>query len=92
MGSTERGDTVTMGMQGITVPGSRSEQRFNEVAGFPLEFASTVIVMRLRGAVDGAPVAQAITVDRNPVCSTCGRTNRAAHQFCSQCGTYLTLL
>ncbi len=68
MGSTERergGETVTMGMEGITVPGSRSEQRFTEAAGFPVEFASTVIVLRLRGVVDGAPIAEAVTVSHN---------------------------
>ena len=80
------------GAAGITVPGSASQQRFIAVSGFPLEKQSTVIVLRLRGEVAGQRVEQPVTVDRKPECSTCGKTNAALSQFCSQCGTALVLI
>lgn len=77
---------------GITVPGSESSQRFYSTSGFPLESNSQVIVLNLRGEVAGKPVAAPITVDRKPVCITCGKTNKAQDRFCGQCGTALELI
>lgn len=83
---------VEVERSGITVPGTESRQQFHSVSGFPLEHPSTVIVLRLRGQVEGEVVAEPITVSHKPECVTCGRQNRASHQFCSQCGTALAIL
>jgi hypothetical protein len=77
---------------GITVPGSAIEQKFTTVYGFVPETQSNVIVLKLVGRTETAPVIQAITVKTKPVCTTCGRTNKATSKFCTACGTSLTLL
>ena len=82
----ERGDA------GITVAGGLSEQQFQMVSGFPTEAQSTVVVLRLRGEVAGKPVTQPVTVASKPTCVTCGKTNRANHQFCDRCGTALVVI
>lgn len=77
---------------GITVPGSRSDQEFTTGEWFPVETASSVIVIRLRGAVGQRRVERPVTTDVKPKCPTCGRTNKATSCFCSQCGTSLELI
>lgn len=77
---------------GITVPGSESRQQFHHASGFQLESNSTVIVLRLRGEVGGVAVAEAVTVERKPVCSTCGKKNSVTSRFCDQCATALQLV
>lgn len=77
---------------GITVPGSESHQQFVNVAGFPLESQSTVIVLQLRGEVGGVVVATPITVQHKPTCTTCGKVNKAMNKYCVECGTALILI
>lgn len=77
---------------GITVPGSHSQQRFHSVSGFQLQEQKYVIVLKLVGCVKGAIIVNAVTVDRKPECSTCGKSNKGDAQFCSQCGTGLILV
>lgn len=95
----ERGNQMAsaQGMQsfneaGITVPGSESHQQFVNVAGFPLESQSTVIVLQLRGEIGGVAVASPVTVQHKPTCTTCGKVNKAVNRFCSECGTALVLI
>lgn len=86
-------NTATVGAMtdGITVPGSESRQQFHYVSGFPLEPQSTVIVLRLRGAIAGAPIETPVTVDLKPECSTCGKANKGDSQYCARCGTALVV-
>jgi hypothetical protein len=74
---------------GITVPGSKSDQRFHVSSGFELEPTSTVIVLRLRGHTGVAPVDAPVTVAWKPECETCGKVNDADNRFCSRCGAAL---
>jgi hypothetical protein len=83
---------MNMSDAGITVPGSESHQQFYRTSGFPLESNSSVIVLQLRGEVGGVQVAAPVTVEQKPVCSSCGKTNRATNRFCDQCGTGLVLI
>lgn len=76
---------------GITVAGSASYQQFRSVAGFPVESASHVLVLQLKGDLGGVPVPVPITVDTKKMCPTCGKTNSSLHTFCSQCGTGLVI-
>lgn len=77
---------------GITVPGSASNQQFQYVSGFELETTSTVIVLQLRGQIQGEPVYAPVTVEYKPQCPTCGRINKATSRYCSTCGTALQLI
>ena len=77
---------------GITVPGSKVQQTFTTTYGFRAEAQSHVIVLRLAGFVGNVQVTEAITVKHKPECITCGRKNKALSNFCTACGTALTLL
>lgn len=77
---------------GITVPGSKVEQKFHTVYGFQSEENSSVIILRLVGVVGEVEITKPITVAHKPTCITCGRVNKANSKFCTDCGTALTLL
>lgn len=76
---------------GITVPGSKVDQKFTSVYGFDAESTSTVIVLRLVGKIAEKIVEKAITVKVKPKCVTCGHLNKATNKFCSECGTAIQL-
>ena len=77
---------------GITVPGSKVEQKFHAVYGFNAETASHVIVLRMAGKIGAVEVAAPITVKAKQKCETCGKVNKATSKFCTDCGTALELL
>ena len=77
---------------GITVPGSKVEQKFHTVYGFKPEAQSHVIILRLVGAVGSVEVVEPVTVKTKQKCITCGHTNKHNAKFCSQCGTGLEIL
>jgi hypothetical protein len=77
---------------GITVPGSKVEQKFTTVYGFNAEAQSHVIVLRLAGKIGAVEVAAPVTVKSKQKCTTCGKVNKATSRFCTDCGTSLELL
>ena len=83
---------IPVGDIGITVPGSKVEQKFTPVFGFRSELNSHVIILRIVGMIGAVEVVAPITVKAKPKCSTCGKMNKATSAFCSGCGTSLTLL
>ena len=77
---------------GITVPGSKSTQKFTETTMGALEFEKHTIVLKLLGETpDNKPVMQPVTVKAKPKCVTCGRQNKAHAKFCVECGTALEI-
>lgn len=77
---------------GITVPGSKVDQKFTTVYGFKAETQSHVIILRIAGTVGEVEVVAPVTVKAKQKCVTCGHTNKASSKFCSSCGTALELL
>lgn len=78
---------------GITVPGSKCEQKFVTVSDFPLETEKHVMVFKLLGETpDNKPVKQAVTVKHKPKCTSCGKVNKANAKFCTECGTALEIV
>ncbi len=73
---------------GITVPGSRSEQKFSTTYVGALESTKHSMVFKLLG---GEAVKQAVTVKHKPKCVTCGKQNKATAKFCTECGTALEI-
>jgi hypothetical protein len=73
---------------GITVPGSRSDQKFSTTYVGALESAKHSMVFKLLG---GEAVKKAVTVKHKPKCVTCGKQNRATAKFCTECGTALEI-
>lgn len=73
---------------GITVPGSRSDQKFSTTYVGTLESTKHSMVFKLLG---GEAVKQAVTVKHKPRCITCGKQNKATARFCSECGTALEI-
>lgn len=77
---------------GITVPGSKSEQKFVTASWFATESEKHNIILKLLGETeDNKTIREPITVKSKPKCQTCGKQNKATAKFCSECGTALTI-
>ncbi len=82
---------MSLNDQGITVPGSESNQKFRWTEGFETG-PSEVIVLQLRGVVAGKKAVAAVTVKTKLRCSTCDKTQKSTEKFCGQCGTALEII
>lgn len=69
---------------GITVEGSKSNQKICESYIGELESVSNKIVFSLRGNVN-----ETIEVKTKIECKTCGKKNDSKYKFCPNCGTSL---
>ena len=77
---------------GITVPGSKSEQKFQTTTVGALDPTKHNIVLRIVGDLGhNKPVEKPITVKHKPKCVTCGKQNKHTAKFCSECGTALEI-
>lgn len=77
---------------GITVAGSKSEQKFNTVSSFACEPEKHNIILKLLGETpDNEAIRKPITVKAKPKCVTCGKQNKATAKFCNECGTALEI-
>ena len=77
---------------GITVAGSKSEQKFNTTSSFTCEPEKHNIILRLLGeTADNKGIREPITVKAKPKCVTCGKQNKATAKFCTECGTALVI-
>jgi hypothetical protein len=77
---------------GITVPGSKSNQKFTTVTMGLMESATHSMVIKLLGDLgNNKPVTKAVTVSHKPKCVTCGKQNKAHAKFCTECGTALEI-
>lgn len=75
---------------GITVAGSKSDQKFSTVSGVYGDGTKHNIVLKLLGETpDNVPVIREVTVKTKPKCTTCGRQNKHTAKFCTECGTAL---
>lgn len=72
---------------GITVPGSKSEQKFQTTTVGALDPVKHNLVFKLFGGT----VPKPITVKHKPKCVTCGTQNKATAKFCIECGTALEI-
>lgn len=85
-------DSMPVNDVGVTVPGSKSEQKFQTTYMGSLETEKHTIVLKLLGeTADNRPVEKPITVKAKPKCVTCGKQNKATAHFCSECGTALEI-
>jgi hypothetical protein len=77
---------------GITVPGSKSEQKFQTVHMGVMEAEKYNMVIRVLGETPGnKAVTKPVTVKHKPKCVTCGKQNKAHAKFCVECGTALEI-
>ena len=77
---------------GITVPGSKSEQKFTNVTMGALEATKHSMVLKLVGDLGiNKPVLKPVTVKHKPKCVTCGKQNKHNAKFCTECGTALEI-
>ena len=77
---------------GITVPGSKSDQKFTQVTMGLMEAEKHSIVLKLLGETpDNKPVVKPVTVKAKQKCDTCGKVNKAHSKFCVECGTALEM-
>lgn len=84
--------SVSLNEAGITVPGSKSEQKFQTAYMGEMEPEKFSMVIKLLGeTADNKPVVKPVTVKTTQKCVTCNHTNKATSNFCSKCGTALTI-
>lgn len=77
---------------GITVAGSKSDQKFVTASWFATEPEKHTIILKLLGETeDNKAIREPITVKHKQKCSTCNHTNKATAKFCSECGTALEI-
>ncbi len=77
---------------GITVPGSKSEQKFQHTTIGALDPVKHNIVLRIVGDLgNNKPVDKPVTVKHKPKCVTCGHQNKHNAKFCTECGTALEI-
>lgn len=77
---------------GITVPGSKSEQKFVTTHIGQLETEKHTIVLKILGETpDNKMIREPVTVKHKPKCVTCGKQNKATAKFCTECGTHLEI-
>lgn len=83
---------VPMSDTGITVPGSKSEQKFQTTYMGALDPVKHSIVLKILGETpDNEPIRKPITTKHKPKCVTCGKQNKATAKFCTECGTALEI-
>jgi zinc-ribbon domain len=77
---------------GITVPGSKSEQRFTTTTMGAMDPEKHVMIFKILGETsNNKPVIKPVTVKAKPKCTTCGKQNKATSKFCAECGTSLEI-
>jgi hypothetical protein len=77
---------------GITVAGSKSEQKFVTASWFATESEKHNIILKLLGETeDNKAIREPITVKHKQKCNTCGHTNKATAKYCGECGTALVI-
>jgi len=77
---------------GITAEGSYSNQSFYYGESFATETQSTVIVLHLKGEVEGKQITRVVSTKQKETCSSCGLKSSSANAFCPRCGTSLQLV
>lgn len=77
---------------GITVPGSKSTQKFQTCTMGEMEAEKHTIVLKLLGETpNNKPIQNPVTVKSKQKCDTCGKMNKAHSKFCVECGTALEI-
>lgn len=77
---------------GITVPGSVSNQQFQNGSWFATETETHSIVLKIVGKTAKGDVKTPITVKSTQKCSTCNHNNKMTSKFCVECGTSLIII
>jgi hypothetical protein len=84
--------TMDWNDSGITVPGSRSEQKFQTTYLNSLDPQKYSIVLKILGETpDNELIRKPVTTKHKPKCVTCGKQNKATAKFCTECGTALEI-
>lgn len=77
---------------GITVPGSKSDQKFVQASWFATEDQEHVLILRLLGKTkDNQRIQHPVTVKAKQKCTSCGHLNKSHANFCIKCGTALQI-
>lgn len=78
---------------GITVEGSKSNQKFNTTLWNGSIGGTNVLNIKMLGETEeNKKVREPVTVKTKLECKTCGTVNPATSNFCSECGTSLQLI
>jgi hypothetical protein len=85
--------SVPINETGITVEGSKSDQKFSSTHWRGSIGGSHSMVIRLLGETEeNKKVREPVTVKTKLECKTCGTLNPSKSKFCSECGTSLEIV
>ena len=85
--------TLPVNETGITVEGSRSNQKFNTSLWNGSIGGMNVLNIKMLGETEeNKKVREPVTVKTKLECKTCGTVNPVTSNFCSECGTSLQLI
>ncbi len=85
--------SVPVNETGITVEGSKSDQKFSSTHWRGSIGGSHSMVIRLLGETEeNKKVREPVTVKTKLECKTCGTLNPSKSKFCSECGTSLEIV
>jgi len=85
--------TRSVGETGITVEGSKSEQKFSTTKWKGSIGDAGVLNLRLLGETEeNKKIREPVTVKTKLECKTCGTINPVTSKFCSECGTSLQIV
>jgi hypothetical protein len=90
---TNTNATLSVNETGITVEGSKSNQKFNTTLWSGSIGGTNVLTIKMLGETEeNKKVREPVTVKTKLECKTCGTVNPATSNFCSECGTSLQLI
>jgi hypothetical protein len=85
--------TRSVSETGITVEGSKSEQKFSTTKWKGSIGDAGVLNLRLLGETEeNKKIREPVTVKTKLECKTCGTINPVTSKFCSECGTSLQIV
>ena len=86
-------DSYQVNDTGITVEGSKSNQKFGTTRWNGTLGVTEVLNIKLLGETEqNKAIREAVTVKTKLKCKTCGTMNSATSKFCSECGTSLQII
>lgn len=81
--------SCTQALDGITVPGSDSNQTFKTGSIGLMKDTEYTIVLQIKGTKNEQQVEKPLLIKDHEICPTCGSKNKSLHKFCFSCGTRL---
>lgn len=92
MGYYAQNMSAPVASNGITAPGSVSEQEFEATAELNLDRIVHTMILQLKGEHVGKVVTAPVVTRTSITCTMCAKKSRSPAKFCSNCGAGLEII